>query len=313
MLDNFIICLRAVIPLFITMFVGFLVKRSRIVTSKDLSQFNKMVFCALFPFLMFDNIYKSEITEVINGKLVVYTLISIGLIYAFATLFVRKTEKADRNRGAMIQAIYRSNYVILGLPISINIFGSNNVGLTAVLAAIVVPIYNVLAVITLEKYRGGKADLKDTMINIAKNPLILGAAVGVLFSLLHITLPAGVESAVSGLSSAATPVVLVILGASFRLSSARKDMNKIIVCVISRLIIVPGIFLTAAALLGFKDIAFVTLVGIFASPCAVSSFPMAQQMGSNGELAGETVIISTALSCVTLFGWLFLFKSLGMF
>ena len=40
---------------------------------------------------------------------------------------------------------------------------------------------------------------------------------------------------------------------------------------------------------------------------------MAEAMDSDGELAGNAVIFATPLSCVTIFLWLFLFKSLGMF
>jgi predicted permease len=52
---------------------------------------------------------------------------------------------------------------------------------------------------------------------------------------------------------------------------------------------------------------------MLATPMAVSSYTMADSMDSDGELAGNCVIFSTPLSCITLFFWLFLFKSLGMF
>ena len=72
-------------------------------------------------------------------------------------------------------------------------------------------------------------------------------------------------------------------------------------------------FPALGALLGFRDAAFVSLLGVFASPTAVNSFTMAQQMGGDAELAGDTVVVTSAVSMLTMFLWVFLFKSLGMF
>jgi predicted permease len=77
--------------------------------------------------------------------------------------------------------------------------------------------------------------------------------------------------------------------------------------------IAPAVILTAAGLLGFRGAEFVTLIAITTTPCAVASFTMAQQMDSDAVLAGNAVVISSALSCFTMFGWIFGAKMLGLF
>ena len=74
-----------------------------------------------------------------------------------------------------------------------------------------------------------------------------------------------------------------------------------------------GLGLANCILLGFRDVELVTLIAIFASPSAVSSFPMAQQMDSDAELAGDAVVFSSMFSCFTIFLWIFAAKSLGLF
>ena len=81
----------------------------------------------------------------------------------------------------------------------------------------------------------------------------------------------------------------------------------------ARLVIVPAVALSLAIYLGFRDIELVTLLAIFASPCAVASFAMAQQMGSDADLAGNCVVYTTGLSCFTIFCWVFVLKTLGLF
>ena len=313
MRDNFIICIQAVIPMFIFLVIGLIARKAGAVKDSELPRLNNMAFKVLFPFLMFSNVYKSKVTEVFNVKLIAFAVIAVFIVYFAGTVYTRLVEADNKARGAMIQGIYRSNFVIMGLPLANNIFGHGNIGITAVTTAVVVPLYNVLAVITLEKYRDGKADLKTVLINIAKNPLIIGAVIGILFSVLGIRLPGVLDNAVSDVSACATPVALMILGASFKFDAVKEKKKNIIRVCIARLVLVPGIVLTTAYFMGFTGISFVTLVGVFAAPCAISSFTMAQAMESDYELAGAAVIFTSAICCFTMFLWLFIFRTIGAF
>ena len=313
MSSNFIICIKAVIPMFLMLALGYGGRLMKLTDDSLSAKMNSLCFKMLFPFLMFHNIYASRIDEVLSLRLIVFAVAAVMAVYGAATLFTLRIEKSARSRGAMIQAIYRSNFVIMGLPVATNIYGHGNVGVTAVLVAIIVPLFNVLAVVTLEIYRSSKVRPGKILLNIAKNPLIGGAFLGIAFSILGIRLPGIIESTVSDISACATPVALMILGSSFKFSGATKVRRNLTIAGAAKLIAVPGLVLPAAALMGFRDIAFVSLVGIFAAPCAISSFTMAQEMDSDYELAGASVVFTTAFSCVTMFLWLYLFKSLGVF
>ena len=313
MSSNFIICIKAVIPMFLMLALGYGGRLMKLTDDSLSAKMNSLCFKMLFPFLMFHNIYASRIDEVLSLRLIVFAVAAVMAVYGAATLFTLRIEKSARSRGAMIQAIYRSNFVIMGLPVASNIYGHGNVGVTAVLVAIIVPLFNVLAVVTLEIYRSSKVRPGKILLNIAKNPLIGGAFLGIAFSILGIRLPGIIESTVSDISACATPVALMILGSSFKFSGAAKVRRNLTIAGAAKLIAVPGLVLPAAALMGFRDIAFVSLVGIFAAPCAISSFTMAQEMDSDYELAGASVVFTTAFSCVTMFLWLYLFKSLGVF
>ena len=313
MSSNFIICIKAVIPMFLMLALGYGGRLMKLTDDSLSAKMNSLCFKMLFPFLMFHNIYASRIDEVLSLRLIVFAVAAVMAVYGAATLFTLRIEKSARSRGAMIQAIYRSNFVIMGLPVATNIYGHGNVGVTTVLVAIIVPIFNVLAVVTLEIYRSSKVRPGKILLNIAKNPLIGGAFLGIAFSILGIRLPGIIESTVSDISACATPVALMILGSSFKFSGAAKVRRNLTIAGAAKLIAVPGLVLPAAALMGFRDIAFVSLVGIFAAPCAISSFTMAQEMDSDYELAGASVVFTTAFSCVTMFLWLYLFKSLGVF
>jgi hypothetical protein len=54
-------------------------------------------------------------------------------------------------------------------------------------------------------------------------------------------------------------------------------------------------------------------MGIYAAPTAINSFTMAQQMGGNEDLAGSIVVSTTAVSILTMFLWILIFKTLGAY
>ena len=117
----------------------------------------------------------------------------------------------------------------------------------------------------------------------------------------------------SKMNGAATPVILLLLGASFESRDLSSYKKELLICVGLRLVIFPGAILSLAMALGIRDMEFVTLLALCAAPTAVNSFNMAQQLGGDSQLAGSAVVTSTAFSCVTLFIWITLFKQLGAF
>lgn len=310
MLQNFMVSLQAVLPLFLMMALGVLIRRGAWLSPQELEKLNSVVFRLLFPFLVFSNIHSSDLQNAFRPRLIFFALGAIFLIFLLATYLFPKLEENKKSCGAMIQASYRSNFVLLGLPLVQNLYPNEDLGLTALAIGLVIPFYNVLAVITLESFRGGRVSGRRILRNIATNPLILGCVAGLL--LMPLRLPAVLDQTIAQLAATATPMALILLGASFRRSTEPRLRRNLALCTGVRLLLVPAILLPIAALLGFRGLAFATLLGIFSTPCSVSSYVMAQQMDSDADLAGATVVYSSFLSCFSMCAWIFLFKQLAV-
>lgn len=313
MTENFIVAVEAVFPMVVLMAAGVLVRRSGIVGQEENRHFNRMIFVVFFPMMMFSNLYGIELKNEMEWDFLIFGIAAVTAVYLISLPVVMKIEKNPKSRGAMIQAIYRSNFVIMGMPVAANIYGHGNLAVTAMMVSVIVPYYNVLAVVTLEVFRGGRIRPLNIVKQILKNPLIIGGIAGIAASLTGLVLPGPAEKLVEQMSVVATPMALVILGISFDFSSIRKCSRNLVVAVTGRLIAVPAVMLAAGALMGYRDVEFVTLIAMAASPTAVSSFTMAESMDSDSTLAGNCVIISSVLSCFTIFMWVFISKNLGMF
>ena len=307
------IAFHAIVPLFLIIAVGYTVKRLGWIGPEEVRRFNKVTFYTFMPVMLFYNIYTSDFSQAVRLP---YALFVVGAALGMVAVSFAVTllaEKTPERRGVMIQAAFRSNFVLLGLPIAAELLPDSNLGVTALMVAIVVPIYNMMSVVVLEYFRGGKPRVGEVLLAVVKNPLILGSVAGLLVQALHITLPEVLVSFAGKMNSAATPLILLLLGASFETREIARYKKELLVCVGLRLVVFPGAILTLAAALGLRDIEFVTVLAMTAAPTAVNSFNMAQQLGGDSQLAGSAVVVSTAASFFTLFVWITLFKQLGMF
>ena len=279
-MGNFWIAAGAVLPLMIYMGVGLLAKKRYGFTPQIISYFNKLVFGVFLPTNMFYSVYFTDVSKVVKPSFVGFAVAALLAEYIVGFVLVTTLVKDNKKRGAMIQAFYRSNFILLGVPLVENLYGAEATALPLMLCAIIIPIYNVLAVFTLETFRGGTFNPAKILWGVLRNPMILGAIGGLLFKLLPFPAPESLLKCIKAIAGSTTPFALIVLG--------------------------------AAVALGLRNVELASLMAMSATPCAVASFAMAQQMDSDGELAGNCVIFSSAASCLTMFLWVLAFKNLGL-
>lgn len=310
-MQSLIISLNAVLPMFITLAIGYFLKGRGFFTDDALTQINKLVFRLLLPLQIFKSVFRADLGEVVNPRyLLTNAALALGT-FAVMAVFVARFVRVPQKRGALLQGMYRGNLALIGMSLAEALFGAEQTGTMAVLIAVLVPIYNVLAVITLESARGGKADPGKIAKGVATNPLIIACLLGLAANLAGLTLPVPAESVLNNLSSCATPIALIVLGASFHIEKVSEDKAYIVLGVATKLVLLPLVAVGIGAALGFRGVELGTMAVVFCSPVAVSSFPMAQQMGADADLAASLVVFSGMFSCFTIFLFVFSLLQLG--
>lgn len=304
---------NAVLPMCLVMALGYGTRRLGWIRREEISAINKIAFRIFLPCLLYYNVYCSDLSGSFDPLLMAYAVGGVLLTFGLSLGYTLLTEKLPERRGVMIQGMFRSNYVIMGIPAATALLGADQLGTVSILIAVVVPLFNMLSVVVLEVFRGQKPKPLHILGQIAKNPLVIGSVLGILTLAAGIRLPHILEQTIQNISAIASPLQLFLLGAFFQFSGLKTYRRELVTVSAAKLIVAPGLFLGLGALLGFRGVAFVSLIGIFASPTAVNSFTMAQQMGGDAELAGDIVVTTSAVSILTMFLWIFLFKSLGVF
>ena len=326
-MEDILFAINAVLPIILMIIVGYALKKIKLLEEENAKKLNTLVFRIFLPVMLFLNVYKIEDLGAIDLTFVFYAVGITVLLFLIGIPIMHVLFRDNRQRSVMLQGIFRANYALVGIPLAESLFGAEGSIMASLLSAFIVPVFNILAVICLTVFSAGdkKPSLKGVLIGISKNPLIQGivcglAALGIRaifvqlgidFRLSQIT---PVYKTLQNLSSIATPLSLLVLGARFELSAIPSLKKHIILGTINRVVIVPLIGISVAVLLNrFSGAQFASFVACFCTPVAVSSVPMSQEMGADADLMGQLVVWTTVFSALSIFIASYVLRVIGIF
>jgi predicted permease len=315
-MNNLILALNVVFPIFVLLAVGYLSSHMGWISKKSLNDLNRFVFRLPLPLVLFLNVYNMDRgfhldNSAMKVVFVIYaTLISTTVIMPL--IFNKKTHLNNGQKGVLTQAWFRCNTIIFGLPVILSLYGDGARSQTSIVIVTTVPLLNVLAVVLLELYSGKEIKPLKLIINIFKNPLIIGALLGFFFYGFSIKIPSIMLNPMTSLSKVATPLAFIILGGTLEISKMESNIKLILLGTVGRLIVVPLIAILGCIALGITGTYLGVVLGCIAAPTAVSSFTMAAEMNSDSELAGQLVVSTTLLSIITIFLWIFILATLNL-
>lgn len=311
-MDNLVIATNAVVPFMVYIMIGAIARKLGLVKETFLRNLNGVIFRVFFPFIMFNNLYDADFSTLKDAGYVLFALVATLIVVVISFFVVPLFEKDNRRRGVIEQAIFRSNSVLFAIPLANSVLGAEASTKSSIIVAFLVPVYNICSVFILEYYRGGKASAGVVVKNVLKNPLIVGAIAGAIFNILPVTMPACLVKPVTQLSDLATPMALFVLGGTLHFSDLRKNAFPLAVGTGIKLIALPALITYIMSLMHYGPSELFAVFCMFATPVAAASFPMAQSMDADADLAGEYVVVSTLLAIVTIFIWILVLKSFGL-
>ena len=328
-MESFLFAVNAVAPIILMVTVGYILKRIKFMSAEFVKASNKLVFHVFIPSLLFLNVYNIEDLGEIQLGFIAYAVVALLVIFALAFFVVMIATNKNERRGVLLQASFRSNYALIGISLASSLFGDAGVMIATLLSAVVIPIFNVFAVISLSifRYDGKKPSIRKVFLNIAKNPMIQSVVAGVVTLCIRaLFVKEGISFRLSDikvlfdvlgyLSKIATPLALLGLGAQFEFSMISSLRKEIIIGTLMRTVVVPIFGLGMAYVLFrsyFNGAHFAAFITLFATPVAVSSVPMAQEMGGDSNLAGQLVVWTTIVSTGSVFISSFLLSLAGVF
>ena len=297
--------LDIVLPVFGLVLLGYLLARTPLLSADGIRGLSNFVFYVAIPVLLFRSVSTLKVPDAIDPLLPVAYFVATLSLYAVALFAGRKGIGLGTDSAALFaMASTYSNLVMLGIPIVYLALG--DVGLVAVLFIVAVHALALLTLTTLviELARGRGETWRRALLasarGLIKNPVVLGLVAGLLWGASGLQLPNSVERLTDMLKAAAPAVALFAVGASLTGFRLVGDPLQSAAIVLVKLLIMPALVWVAARyLFGLSpfNVAVATLAA--AMPSGVNAFLLASAYDTYRERTATAVVVSTALSVVT--------------
>ncbi|MGM9600604.1 MAG: AEC family transporter [Faecousia sp.] len=325
----------AVAPIILLILLGYYLRQKKFFSEDFVKIGNKLVFNVCLPCMLFVNVYEIEGFSSIQWDIVIYSVAVIAVIFVLGLAVSVAATPVPQRRGVLLQCSFRSNFAVIGLSLAAALGGDEAEAVAAVISAFTIPVFNILAVISLSIFVGeeaGKKSFKSILMNIIKNPLIIGVVLGLLcvayrsaqltvYREVRFSLKTDMKffyDCLTKLKAIASPFALLVLGGQFTFSAVKGMFKEIAVGTVFRLVIAPAIGIGGAVLLtdwkvlscGVNE--FPSLIALFGSPVAVSSAVMAGAMHNDEQLATQLVVWTSICSILTIFLQVCLLMAAGL-
>ena len=116
-MGSFVVAFNAVMPVVLLVAFGYFLKQQRYFNKTTIAQLNKLCFDLLLPIVTFDNIRRTNLNEVFDLRFVLYAAGSIFIAIFLLVILVPLFETDRKKQGVIIQGTFRSNFVMLGIPL----------------------------------------------------------------------------------------------------------------------------------------------------------------------------------------------------
>ena len=314
-MSNLIYSLNATVPVFLVIVVGYVLKKIGWITPEFIKVANKINFKVTLPCLLIQDLMNTDFRQEFDGKYILYCMIVTSLCF-FATWTLAKAFLKDKSLvPEFVQGSFRGSAAVLGTAFVLNMYGDT--GMVPLMIIGAVPLYNIYSVIvlTIESPRREEIEgspVKNTIKGIATNPIIIGIVLGFISSMLNMKYPAIINKTIESLAQTATPIALICIGAGFEGRKALKKIKPTIIATFIKLIGLAAVFIPVAVFLGFRNQELVAALIMLASPTTVTSYVMAKSMDNDEVLSSSIIVLTTVLSSITLTGWIFILRALGL-
>lgn len=309
---DLVFALNSTMPVFLLIALGYVFKKMKIIDAPFLGTLNTFNFKVTLPVLLFTDLAATDFAKTFDLKFFLYcagvTTVSFFGIWILARLLIKDKSCI----GEYVQASYRSSAAVLGLALIQTIYGST--GMAGMMMLGCVPLYNIYAVIVLQAESSQaqkEGRVKKALLGILKNPIIWSIFLGLISSLIGIDYPHVVDTVLDYVARCATPLALICIGGSFEFKSAISKIGKSAMAAITKIVILPVVFVPIAILMGFETERLVAIFVMLAAPTTPSCYIMARQYGYDGVITSSTVVLTTLFSVLTLTVFVFLLRTLG--
>lgn len=286
-------------PTFVILVLGVWLRRIGMLTDAFVDAGSRLVFTVALPALLFISISKTDFEAAANLGLVAFGAVATVTTFVLFEWGAARWVSPPEDRGVVVQGGFRSNMGVFGLAYCVNAYGEQGLVAASLYLGLVTILFNILAVITLNRAMQLDRSVRALVRSIFTNPLIIGIVLALPVSAADIALPGLVIHAGEYFADLTLPLALLCTGASLNFARLRLERHNTLLASVAKLVVVPVLFVGGGYAVGFRGIDLGILLLMSSTPSATASYVMVRAMGGNAVLAANIIALTTAVSIVT--------------
>ncbi len=314
MWSNFLFVLNAVLPVFLLIAIGLILKQRRVISDVFVKEASDITFKIALPAMLFQSMATADFHKILSPKLIGMTIIIPIIVWALLWGIGGRLIKNGSKLSSFIHGAFNVNFAILSLPICQNLFGKVAYATGSLILCATMPVVSILAavVLTVCNRREEKINIGHILWSVLKNPFIIASILGMLWNVSPLIIPAFLDKTLNYLSGIAVPLALITIGASFNMDRVKNAFALSMTSSVIKTVLTPLVFVPVGLLLGMRGYELGILFVYCAAPAAVSSYIMSAGMGGDADIASNIVVYSTLLSGIVILIGVFLLKTAGL-
>lgn len=286
-------------PVFALLILGLVLARSGFVEAAFWPNAERFIYFFCFPALLVTRVAQADVDAQEGWQLLWAVIIVLGLGTLLLFLIQRLLNFPSGAFTSLYQGVVRFNtFIILGISASLN--PENGLVLAAIIAAVMIPLVNVLTVMVFALMNDTKPSLRRVLEQMATNPLIVSCLVGICLNVTGVGLPPVMLPVLDLLAQIALPLGLLAVGAAINLKAIRTSGRELGLAVVLRLGIMPLIGISVALGLGLSFEATQIFMVFTAVPTASAAYILARQLGGDAPLMANILSVQTLIAFLSL-------------
>jgi hypothetical protein len=323
------VSLNTTMPFVLLALLGVFLKRKGMINDNFVTMGNKVVFYFAIPTTIFNHIHRADLSEVFDVTFLVFNVLWLVAFFLATWLFAYKFMRDKDSVSSFVNSAYRSSLSVVAPPLLVLMFSASyhpdidpNILAKGILAVSILLIFSYATasvVFAVHDPKAREKGVSGVLVAIAKNPVVIGVVIGLVFNVLNLRLTAGsfASNTVNALAGLVMPLAMICVGGNLVFRGFDVKFKYVVVSTVVKLFVMPITAIAAALITNALNItAFdgndMTIIMILnALPMAVGAYVMQAELGGDSYIGASVLMLTMTLSAFTLTLFIFLFRVLG--
>jgi predicted permease len=258
-----------------------------------------MALYLMMPFLTFNTFYTNEI-NIDYAYMFLFNMLLI-LVLVIVTVIVGKAIKADKSSmSAMLLGTAFPNMGNYGAPVILFAFGATAFNYAVITMVIQTLLINTIGIFIAAYGSEQSTSVKQALLSVVKMPVLYGVLLGVVFQVMHITLPGAIMDGIELIGSASIPTITLLLGMQLAQIKAQQFEFKYVSSItLIRMVVSPLVMAVLVSLMPVSPMIRNVFILLAAMPIAANTTLLALQFNTRPNLVSYITLVTTLVSLLT--------------